>query len=95
MNLRNELAVQFANVVHVKGDRYGKAYLDKRIKEIFIGGLPVIIRSGVCIFLDRELEARLLVLAQYANTIPDQQVGKLMNPRVGPRKIRVNEGPLR
>lgn len=93
--MRNESAVQFADAVRLKAVRCGNAYPDERIKEVFTDDLPVTIRSGVCMFWGLELKAHLTELVQYADTLLDQQHGRVEETRVAPRTFRVNESSRR
>lgn len=77
VSLSDDSAIQFADAVRFKAVRCCSTYPDERIKEEFINGLPLFIRSGVRMFCGRELEAHLLDPAQYANTLLDQQHGQV------------------
>lgn len=61
------------------------------MKEVFIDGLPVTIRSGLRMFWGHELEAYLTKLTQYADKPRVQQESQLEELRVVSRRIRVNE----
>lgn len=65
----NEEAVQFADAVLLKKVSLSSAYLDERIKEVFIDDVSLTSRSGVCMFWGRESEAHLTGFAQYVNQL--------------------------